>query len=392
MNNVELSSIIVPLQSEDYERARKFATTTNTNNRYRQVYFNTLAVLAVDKFFQWMEIDTDLSTSEIWNPVVRNFRDVADLAIPTLGRLECRPVLPGEIAIHLPPEARDNKIACIAVRLSENSGQAELLGCYTSQEQKELPEIIKIDNLEPLERLLAHFDWLETLLLQGGLNNIRDMLRGLNDKSWEKETFTSLRAVNKSGILSFRGNSLNYISEQEHPENIHSLLEQLSSDDLDIRQKAIIHLSEIGINKPDIISTVIKQLETDLETDDENLPWQAAFCLGEIIPHHPQAGIRLKKMIDVSIADRVMLVITCKPNEDESNSLRVQVYPANSQPYLPKNCKLSILDEAGKLFGEQPQSQEQDEYIQRSFNVEAGDHFSIKVEICNQIYIENFVG
>ena len=388
MSNIELFPVIVPLDVEDYELAKKFASTANTSTKSKQVYFNTLAVLAVKNFLTWMEIDTDLSKSEIYNPIVRNFSDVADLVISGLGRLECRPVLPGETAIYLPPEAQENRIACVAVLLDEKSSQAELLGCYLSQEQEELLDTIEINSLHQLDILLDHFNWLEKISIWGGLTNLKHILEGLLDKGWEKDISADLESENISRVLNFRSNIIGHNNDINYQENIQNFIEKLNSDDFEVRQIVLRKLGEIGINNPDIIAALIEQLEAE----DESIRWEAAFSLGKIVPDHPQAGVRLRKKIDIGVANTLILVISSRADRDNSTRLRVQIYPDDSQTYLPNNCKLSILDESETVFGQEILSQENDDYIQRSFNVESGDYFGIKVEVCNQSYVEFFVG
>ena len=89
-------------------------------------------------------------------------------------------------------EVQENRIACVAVLLEENSGQAELLGCYLSQEENELLDNIEIYILHQLDILLDHFNWLEQISVWGGLTNLKSILEGLLDKGWEKSTFADL--------------------------------------------------------------------------------------------------------------------------------------------------------------------------------------------------------
>ena len=175
--------------------------------------------------------------------------------------------------------------------------------------------------------------------------------------------------------------------KQNHQENTDNFMLKLSSDDFEVHDTVLGKLGDIAIKNPDMIADVIEQLEIE----HENIRWQVALYLGEIVPHHPQAGVRLRKKIDVGVGNNLMLVISSRAERNNSTRLRVQIYPDDSQAYLPINCKLSIFDESGKLFGQEILSQENDDYIQRSFNVETGDYFGIKVEVYEQNYVEFFV-
>ncbi|HEY9704945.1 MAG TPA: DUF1822 family protein, partial [Allocoleopsis sp.] len=97
MNNTTLEiAYAVPLNQSFHETALKFAKEQNTTAKGKQVYLNTLAVLAVNDFVQWLHIETDLESSDSWNIVVRLFQNVADLVLPNLGTIECIPVILSE--------------------------------------------------------------------------------------------------------------------------------------------------------------------------------------------------------------------------------------------------------------------------------------------------------
>jgi Protein of unknown function (DUF1822) len=125
----------------------------------QQIRLNTLAVLAMQNYFQLMEIPTRLSDSDSWNPVLRVCADVADLEIPGIGRLECRPVLSDAKTCPIPPETWDDRIGYVVVEINEEAQEARLLGFVpAAAEVEDLP----LSDLRSPEDLLEHLYALKT--------------------------------------------------------------------------------------------------------------------------------------------------------------------------------------------------------------------------------------
>lgn len=94
----------LPITQATRRMAQEFANQQPNANKADQVRLNTLAVLVMHDYLQLMEIPTNLTASDSWNPVLRLCADVADLQVAGLGRLECRPVLPSHTLCSIPPE------------------------------------------------------------------------------------------------------------------------------------------------------------------------------------------------------------------------------------------------------------------------------------------------
>jgi hypothetical protein len=94
MSRTEIHTAIVPLGRTAHDLAQNFARQQASTEKGKQVYLNTLAVYAVHSYLQLLDIETDLEQGNCWNPFVRTCRDVSDLVLPGLGRIDCRPVLP----------------------------------------------------------------------------------------------------------------------------------------------------------------------------------------------------------------------------------------------------------------------------------------------------------
>jgi hypothetical protein len=177
-NFSESLAFTVPLTSSDRQLAKKFQQQQTNPIKAKQVYLNTLAVSAVQFYLRCMGIETNLSASSSWNPVWQALADIADLEIPNLGKLECRPVQ-DENLIYIPPETWSDRIGYVAVKFDPSLQQATLLGFTpTASECEQLP----INELLSLAELLEHLD---------RLKQVAAIERKTNLNQWFQNTFTS---------------------------------------------------------------------------------------------------------------------------------------------------------------------------------------------------------
>lgn len=160
MNSTALPLLTVPLELETRERARQLAAQQSTVEKGKRVFLNALSVYAVHSYLKWLQIETDLRESDSWNPVKVALSNVADLVIPGLGKLECRPVLPGETAIRL-PEIIENRIGYVAVQFSDRLDSVQLLGFAPAVDGSNAPEQLAVSELEPIDALSDQITRLE---------------------------------------------------------------------------------------------------------------------------------------------------------------------------------------------------------------------------------------
>lgn len=146
------STFTVSLGTESHRLAQQLAAQIGDRPKAKQVYLNTLAVYATKFYFSCLGVTTDWSNSHSWNRVWQNLMDVADLEIPNIGRLECRPVLPEVQVVCIPPEVWSERIGYVAVQLDSLLAEATLLGFVQTVATEELP----LNQLKPLEQLPAH--------------------------------------------------------------------------------------------------------------------------------------------------------------------------------------------------------------------------------------------
>jgi hypothetical protein len=171
--------LTVALGRDAHRYAELFAAEQATPQKGKRVYFNTLAVYAVHTYLKWLSIKTALERSDCWHPGFRAMFDVADLVLPDAGKLECRPILPGEDALILPPEVRDSRIGYVAVGFGEQLERAELLGFVSARALRETSEDIALSELESLDSLVDEFHWYRKSV------SLRQWFEGVFQQDWQ---------------------------------------------------------------------------------------------------------------------------------------------------------------------------------------------------------------
>jgi len=161
MNIAELPLLTVPLELKAHEMARQLAAVQSTVQKGKRVYLNALAVYAVHSYLKWLQIETDLNFSDSFNPAKVALANIADLVIPGIGSLECRPVLPGETAIFLPEEVIENRIGYVGVQFSDRLDSVQLLGFVPSLDSSNPPQQIAVAELMPIDALIEQITRLE---------------------------------------------------------------------------------------------------------------------------------------------------------------------------------------------------------------------------------------
>jgi len=161
MNIAELPLLTVPLELKAHELARQLAAVQSTVQKGKRVYLNALAVYAVHSYLKWLQIETDLNSSDSFNPAKTALANVADLVIPGIGSLECRPVLPGETTIFLPEEVIENRIGYVGVQFSDRLDSVQLLGFAPTFDSSNPPQQIAVAELMPIDTLIEQISRLE---------------------------------------------------------------------------------------------------------------------------------------------------------------------------------------------------------------------------------------
>ncbi|MEM6433998.1 MAG: DUF1822 family protein [Cyanobacteria bacterium P01_D01_bin.115] len=129
MNDLSnLSAASLPLALTAHRRAQDFQRRHTVPAVQKRVYLNTLATYAGATYLEMRGYDIDWRQSYSHDPAQQTLLDVADVMISGVGRLECRPVLPGASAMTIPAAVSSDRIAYLAIYLDASLRQATLLG------------------------------------------------------------------------------------------------------------------------------------------------------------------------------------------------------------------------------------------------------------------------
>ncbi|MFN9174901.1 MAG: DUF1822 family protein [Synechocystis sp.] len=353
-NNLPSNTITIPLAEGDRTLAHHFAQQQLTNTKANQVYFNTLAVLATHHYLAWLNIVSDLEQSQCWSEVNQFCADIADLKLPKLGFLECRPIVHNQNVCQLPLEVMGDRLAYVIIRISEDQKAGELLG-FVANPKTPWISLEQLDSLDNFLIFLANYQpkiklyqWLENQI----------------DEQWQ--TLASLLSPQK---LVFRNSQFH----QTLPNIVNKLYLQ----------------NEIT---PPTQLSLVQSLEQLLTlTNDEEARWQAAEMLWELDPHHPLLDLR--RIMDLGTylgGVSVGLMVGLLPKSDDQISLLFRLYCLSDRGYLPPGITLTGLDEQLNPFFE-IKARENDDYIQ--FKCVAGfdEEFGIKISLGDTHIIKHFM-
>jgi hypothetical protein len=190
-NKLDDFAIILPISQTARTTAQQFASNQPNSRKAEQVRLNTLAVLVVNDYLQMMEVPTSLPASDSWNPIMQLCTDVADLEIPSVGRLECRPVQLHEQVCYIPPETWEERIGYVIVQVDETNSEAKLLGFI----RKVSTETLALNQLQPIEALIDRLEQLKTSPVDA-LVNLSQWLLGQCEAGWQtiEDLWNSLEA------------------------------------------------------------------------------------------------------------------------------------------------------------------------------------------------------
>ena len=316
----------MPLTKADRSIAQKFSKGQGLPQQAERVYRNSLAVLAVQYYLQCLEIETDLEASDSWDPLMQTLADVADLDVKNWGKLECRPVLPGEESVYIPPEVWDDSIGCVAVAIDSSDPKAtpsaKLLGFLPRPQQaiEDIPEQLPISDFQPLEALIKAYHKQKVTPIQPQpaspvaplLVNLKEWFSGLFEQEWQPVEL--VLAVNVRGAA-------------------------------------------VAI-KPKVGSSSISRAKV--------------LDLGMQLAGHA-----------------VALVLRLTPTPTAEIDVQLRLYPAGGAIQLPRGLKLIVLDDAGNACME-TEARNADNRIQLEFGALPGEKFAVKVALSDAEIVEHF--
>jgi len=332
-------SIPMPITQEAQQIAIGFANEQPTQQKALQVYLNTLAVCSVNNYLRIMDIPTDLTASDSWNPVVRLAADVADLWVVGMGRLECRPVQATKLDVegtqtpknylpsrflgsqptsnpklnpmkcYIPPGIQDERIGYVVVQIDLEQQEATVLGFSPTAAADEL----LISQLQPIHDLLKHLESQRPLPVIPV--NLSQWYKDVFEVGWQSvEAFLDTQTANDAlSQIAFR----------------HSIGKS-------IRRAKLLNLGKQGLGATVALVVILTQ-------------WEAA-----------NLGISL------------------------------QVFPQGGETYLPLGLKLSVLDESGATFFETSSGNNERLIQTRQFGGQPGEKFCVQVSLGESSLTEDF--
>ncbi len=381
-NSIENQSLPMPITRKAILSARQFAAEQRHPQRVEQIYLNTLALLAVRDYLTILDIQTDLTECDSWNPVIRMFEDVADLYITGLGKIECRPIrgvyqqgrngnktsqinLPENCPV--PIEAREERIGYIVVEIDEDAKEARLLGFSPTAETGELV----LSELHSLDDFLIHLEHLSE--------------SKVNLSQWLNQISTSdLQSVEPV----FNSQPETSPVEIESP-----LKSNLSNWFQNVAETGWQTIEQGKQNLEDLMFSDANQ--NFAFRGGENFSGESASQgHHSIINRFPTADVTRAKLIDLGIRlgrTTVALLVAIAEESDRTLRVYVQLYPTMGDRYLPRNIKLSLISDIGKNLTES-QSRIQERYILlKDIEVDRDESFSIRVALDDFSVTENFV-
>lgn len=206
---IEKYAISLPITSEIRHAAEQFAVEQPTKDKARRVFLNTIAVAVVNNYLRMLDIQTDLARSDSWNPVMRLCKDTADLLIPGVGTLECRPVRNDATSCQIPLEVWELRFGYTVVRIDNALKEAQILG-FTPQVTT---EELSLKNLKPLEALLDRLHQLRESTVERSFVDLGRWFYDIFETGWQTvESIFRRESLNPS--FGFRSTELsNELSE-----------------------------------------------------------------------------------------------------------------------------------------------------------------------------------
>ncbi|MEO1391030.1 MAG: DUF1822 family protein [Cyanobacteria bacterium J06634_6] len=343
------TGIQIPLTTEAKRMAHHFADQCPFAEKSTQIRRNTLAVCAVEAYLQLMEIPSVIAQSDSWNPLIQMMADVADLAIPGVGSLSCRPVLDGEPTCLVPPEDWENRIGYVAVKLDEAASRATLLGFTTTVNATEQ---VPIEQFEPLEALIDEIHQLGV------------------------ESSPAADTMGTNSLLSQR-----FSRSQSTLTRLGQWIEGVASAGWQATDE-LINPPEMGFA---FRTANLATPETRSETTTD-------VSRAKLI----DLGIQLGQSVQVALVVHMVDVgadAGTEAGEGAStarSNIILQVRPFGNSPYLPEDLTLTVLDDEGASFMSTT-SRAIDNYIQLRLSGESGEQFSIQISMGSATFEEAFV-
>ncbi|MCC5633067.1 DUF1822 family protein [Nostoc sphaeroides CHAB 2801] len=215
--------------------------------------------------------------------------------------------------------------------------------------------------------------------------NLSSWLENIFDTNWQ--TLEELFATSQVN-WAFRNERLSKKPDAKTLKQIRNLIEQIkNTSDEGQRQIAAERLGEIGYQDKETIDSLIHLIRT---TQNEETRWIAAASLWMIDPDNSTVGVKRGSNLGMQLAGNALaLIVGFLEKSDGKVAVLVQVHAMEGQRYLPRGCRMTVLDETGNIFSEIV-ARESDRAIQKKFSAKRGERFSVKISLGDSCIAKDF--
>ncbi len=316
----DFSPITIPLGLKAHDFAARFALEYQNRELSKRVYLNTLAVYAVHRYLKWFEIDSNLDASDSWNLELLGIRDIGDLIVPWVGKLECRPVLPGQTTFTIPADVSEEKrIAYVPVQFEDKLDHAEILGFKEIVGTSDPVTEINLDSIADTTNL---FQFLQRIRLENWpleeKVSFEFFKKGVLEPYQRKHGWSTPKPVRELVDSPFLNSATVDNNHEEYSESLRDLLNELQ-EEIEIPDMALQTYRKAKINNssefeiliaawPDSTST--NTVVQEITTDKSSAFWSFLVALNRSTEPFPRkSGISVMSLdtlnlLAESIADK----------------------------------------------------------------------------------------
>jgi hypothetical protein len=385
----------VSLAINAHQEATKQASKFDQPSKYRQVYLNTLARMAVNFYLQILGIKTAWQASDSNDPIYQALLDISDLVIVGYGKIECRPIFEDQEEIEIVPEISRERIAYIFVEIDPCLNEASILG-FLPQPNQAIIDLSELQSLDDFPNYLVTWKQESSTKLVRAIDNVGGRIMTEYSKAITRLTawLETQFAGEDSTIWTLEIESacrlfppLTTTSNQAPDALKLFLINEIKNSSSEITLlENIQRLHKIEPRHPQVITRLVQLTQN---ASEESMKWNAALMLGEIEPQHPQSAVCCFKLINIDNSRPIRLRMAIRKESIDNYTILASIYPVDSEHYLPYNLQLQICDDLGNLaIGDIDTSKG---YLRGQINGNIGEKFSIKINSGKKLVRENFI-
>jgi len=306
----------------------------------------------------------------------------------------------GDRTYALPTKELTQSLVVMQITLGLNL-QAEVSPLPTLSDMKATELLQNLRNLSvysprltvPFEHwasFLANDECRQKLYNQRCQANLLQRAKNYFQAGWQMtdEIIEKLGIFDPNLVFAVAGSEAYRYGGSSSQKGIPTLLDLLHDRNKGNQLRAADLLGRVEPGNAEAISALTNLLKT---TQDDDVRCQAAVCLGKLDPKNSAAGVRIGKIIELTIrldTERVLLEITLLPEGSDRTNVYLRVLPVRSKT-LPLNLEVFVLDEDGKVLWEE-QADSDTNRFQNDFSGTIGDYFQVKVAYQEVSITEDF--